>query len=118
MVDHLDRLTRDQSKSMYRAGRVTASRFKQVIRTDPHQPSLSLLNSVCYPEIHKFSTQATSWGCEHEKEALLAYKTQTAPSHEGFAIGSCGFFVSVEHPFLCASPDAMMQCVCCGQGVR
>lgn len=60
MVDHLNHITRDQSKSKhwfdYRAGRITASRVKQVISTDPHQPSLSLLNSLCYPDIHKFST--------------------------------------------------------------
>ena len=121
MVDHLDHITRDQSKSkhwfQYRAGRITASRLKQVLRTDPHQPSLSLLNSICYPDIHKFSTQATSWGCEHEKDALLAYKTQMAPAHEGFTVSKCGFFVSVEHPFLGASPDALIQCMCCGQGV-
>jgi hypothetical protein len=99
MVDHLDHITRDQSKSkhwfQYRAGRITASR---VLRTDPHHPSLSLLNSICYPDIHKFSTQATSLGCEHEKDALLAYETQMVTSHEGFKISSYGFFVSVEHP--------------------
>ena len=27
------------------------------------------------------------------------------------------FFVSVEHPFLGPSPDALIQCVCCGEGV-
>lgn len=37
--------------------------------------SLSLLNSTCYSDIHMFSTQATSWGCEHEKDALVAYIT-------------------------------------------
>ena len=121
MVDHLDHVTHGQSKSKhwfhYRAGRVTASRFKQVIHTDPHQPSLSLLNSICYPDIYRFRTQATSWGCEHEKDGLLAYKTQMMTSHEDFTISNCGFFVSVEHPFLGASPDALIQCSCCGQGI-
>ena len=120
MVDHLDRITRDQSKSkhwfQYRAGRITASRFKQVLHTDPHQPSMSLLNSVCYPEIYKFSTQATSWGCEHEKDALLAYKAQISPLHTDCKVSSCGFFVSTEYPFLGASPDALVQCMCCGEG--
>ena len=119
MVDRLDQITRDQSKSKqwfhYRAGRITASRFKQVLQTDPHQPSLSLLKSVCYPEIHKFTNKA--WGCDHEKDALIAYKTQMLPLHEGFTISSCGFFLSVEHPFLGASPDALIHCTCCGQSV-
>ncbi len=121
MVDRLVQMTCDQSKSkhwfQYTAGRITASRFKQVLHTDPHQPSVSLLKSICYPDIHRFSTPATVWGCEHEKDALLAYKTQMATSHEGLMISACGFFVSVEHPFLGASPDALVQCDCCGQGV-
>ena len=104
MVDHLDQITCNQSKSKqwfwYKTGRITTSRFKQVLHTDPHQPSLSLLNSICYPEIHKFSTQSTSWGCEHEKDALLAYKTEISPLHKGYKVPRCGFFVSVEHLFL------------------
>ena len=121
MVDNLAQLTRDQSRSkhwfQYRAGRITASRFKQVLHTDPHQPSLSLLNTICYPEIHRFSTQATLWGCEHEKNAFLTSKAQMVTSHQDFNISHCGFFVSVEHSFLGASPDAMIECDCCGQGV-
>ena len=58
----------------------------------------------------------TSWGCEHEKEALLAYTSQTT-SHEEFTFSCCGFFVSIKHPFLDASPDALIQCDCCGEGV-
>ena len=51
MVDHLAQLTCKQSKSRewfkYRAGRITASRFREVLHTDCHQPSLSLLKSIC-----------------------------------------------------------------------
>ena len=45
VVDHLAQLTCKQSKSRelfkYRAGRITASRFREVLHTDCHQPSLS-----------------------------------------------------------------------------
>ena len=96
---------------------ITASRFRQVLHTDPHQPSLSLLKSICYPQIHKFSTKATTWGCEHEKDGLLTYKTNQLPSHEALEISSCGFYISLDHSFLGASPDALVQCDCCGLGV-
>lgn len=47
-VKRLAQLTVHQSKSKlwfkYRAGRITASRFRQIIHTNPYQPSLSLLN--------------------------------------------------------------------------
>jgi len=66
MVEHLAKITCDQSKSKswfrFRAGRITASRFKQAVCTNPDQPSLSLLKNICYPEINKFSTAATEWG--------------------------------------------------------
>ena len=66
MVHNLTQLTHGQSKSRiwyrYKAGRITASRFRQVLHTDPNKPSLSLLKAICYPETYKFSTQATSWG--------------------------------------------------------
>ena len=74
MVDHLEMMTRNQSESRdwfrYRVGQNTASRFRQILHIDPHQPSISLPKSICYPETHRFSTKATIWGCEHEKDAL------------------------------------------------
>ena len=121
MVDHLAELTCKQSHSQewfkYRAGRITASRFRQVLHTNCDQPSLSLLKSICYPETHRFSTKATTWGCEHEKDALTAYKVQMSASHEDLNVTTCGFYVSTTHPFLGASPDALTECQCCGRGV-
>ncbi len=65
--------TRLQSNSRLwlrmRTGRVTASRFKAVCRTNLAQPSLSLVMALCHPEIAKFKSYATSWGCEHEKNS-------------------------------------------------
>ena len=37
--------------------------------------------------------------------------------HSGLNVTSCVFFICVEHPFLGASPDALIECNCCGQGV-
>ena len=121
MVDHLEKLTRTQAKSRewfkYRAGRITASRFKQVLCTDLHQPSLSLLKSICYPETCRFSNKATSWGCEHEKDGLKAYASKMSIVHEDLRVSSCGFYVCVKYPYLGASPDAIVECKCCGKGV-
>ena len=69
--------TRLQSKSSLwfrmRCGRITASKFKSAAHTDPASPSLSLVMSICHPELTKFKTVATTWGCEHEKAALAEY---------------------------------------------
>lgn len=59
----IERDTREQSKSgawfKQRAGRITASRLRAVCRTNPASPAKSLIKVICYPEAHKFTTEAT-----------------------------------------------------------
>ena len=38
-------------------------------------------------------------------------------SHSSLNTSSSRFFVSVEYPFLGASPDGLIECECCGLGV-
>ena len=97
----------------YRAGRVTASKFKAAAHTDLSQPSQSLLKSICYPESYKFSSKATRWGCDHEKTARRAYFHRVA-QHLNFTISDRGLVI---HPHLGASPDGYVKCYCCGCGV-
>ena len=111
--------TRDQFNSKLwfrmRTGRVTASKFKSVCCTDPASPSLSLIMSICHPEVFRFQTAATSWGCQHEKVALDQYKQQMA--HTNFQVFPSGLFISVQYPFLGASLDRVVSCSCCGKGI-
>jgi hypothetical protein len=69
----VEKKTRDQADSRlwfrHRTGRVTASRFKAACHTNKETPSRSLIMSICYPELNKFSTTATKWGCNHEGTA-------------------------------------------------
>ena len=62
----LEEETREQSKSKlwhrYRAGRITASKFKQAAICDPLNPSISF---VCYPEIMKFTSSAIRYLPKH-----------------------------------------------------
>ena len=119
-VSRLEELTRGQAKNRqwfkYRAGRITASQLHQVCHTNPHQPSLSLVRRVCYPESYSFTTAATLYGSNHEQEAIQAYKSRMS-GHSGLNIKTCGLFVDLEAPYLGASPDALVHCTCCGLGV-
>ena len=69
--------TREQSNSriwyQQRAGRITASKLKSVCHTKVEKPSQSLIKSICYPELHKFSNDATKWGMKYEDVARKAY---------------------------------------------
>ena len=121
MRDHLEDITRSQSSSKkwfkYRAGRITASKLHAVVHTNPHQPSISLLKSICYPEVNSFKSASTEWGCSHEKQALESYKSAMQHDHENFRVAPCGFFISVDSPHLGASPDGLVSCDCHGLGI-
>ncbi|KAM4526904.1 uncharacterized protein V3H82_001158 isoform 1-T1 [Fundulus diaphanus] len=64
-VQAVERSTRSQSAGRtwfrQRAGRITASKLKQVLRTNPQQPSTSLIKAICYPEAYRFTTAATRY---------------------------------------------------------
>ena len=113
--------TRNQANSRLwfrmRCGRITASKFKSACHTDPASPSISLIMAICYPEACRFSTSATRWGCQHEKVALERYTTCSQSKHKNLKVSKCGLFISVEHPFIGASPDGTVECLCCGQGI-
>lgn len=87
------------------------------MHTNPHQPSLSLVRRVCYPESYKFSTSATAYGCQHESDAREEYKSRMIKQHTEFELKPCGFFVDGNDSYIGASPDGMIQCKCCGIGV-
>ena len=50
-----------------RCGRITVSRLRAVLHTNPSKPSKSLIKQICYSEAFRFSSKATCWGCDHEK---------------------------------------------------
>ncbi|XP_046857602.1 uncharacterized protein LOC124451003 [Xenia sp. Carnegie-2017] len=113
--------TRDQANSRlwfrFRAGRVTASRFKAACCTNRDSPSKSLITSICYPELKKFSTAATRWGCQHEEVARDKYRKWLNTNHENVSVTNSGFWIHLTHGFLVASPDGLVSCQCCGTGI-
>ena len=84
------------------------------MHTDLHKPSLLLLSSICYPETCQFSV----YGCQHEKHAVKAYKLKLqSGTHDQPMVTPCGFVVLTHKPLFGASPDAFVECNCCGRGV-
>ena len=121
MVEAVEKETRLQSHSKlwykFRAGRVTASKMKAVCRTSIDRPSKSLILSICYPELFRFTTAATRWGCTHERSARDCYKGFREKAHTHFSLLDSGLILNPEWPFLGASPDGTVHCDCCGSGV-
>ena len=113
--------TKEQSSSpvwyQQRSGRITASHLYAVCRTNPESPSKSLIKGICYPGLHKFSSAATNWGINHEKEARAKYEMITTESHENFTVSDSGLHINPKWPFMGASPDGLVDCNCCGKGI-
>uniref|UniRef100_A0A1X7TTG2 YqaJ viral recombinase domain-containing protein n=1 Tax=Amphimedon queenslandica TaxID=400682 RepID=A0A1X7TTG2_AMPQE len=111
--------TQFQSRIWYnmRAGRITASRLRAVCTADEAMPPLSLIMSICYPDVARFNSHATEWGCKHEDEARQRYSLQLNSTHDGLTITKSGLFINHASPFLGASPDALVDCLCCGSGI-
>lgn len=115
----MEKATREQSLSKIwfeqRAGRIMASKMHDVMKTSLTSPSVSLI--LCYPEVFRFSSKATDWGCSHEKIALQRYVTSQTLHHESLKVSVSGLVLSQKWPFLGASPDGIVDCSCCGRGV-
>ena len=106
-VENVENSTRLQGKSSkwnyFKSGRITASKFRSACCTDMVSPSKSLIKNICYPV--KIQTEATEWGCEHEKHAVEKYA-----SFLNFVVRDSGFYISIKKPFLGASPNSIVSC--------
>lgn len=69
-IDQVQKGTISQSSGAnffkHRAGRIGASQSKAAAHSDPALPSQSLIQRICYPELHKVNTKAVRHGCKHE----------------------------------------------------
>ena len=116
----VERQTRKQASSRVwfeqRRGRITASKLKAACHTNIEKPSKSLIQGICYPESHRFSTAATRWGCKHESTAREQYEQTMNASHDRFTVSDSGLNINPKYPHLGATPDGFVNCDCCGKG--
>ncbi|KAF7199465.1 transcript variant X1 [Nothobranchius furzeri] len=120
-VQAVETATRDQSASRIwfrqRAGRITASKMRRVLRTSPQQPSKSLIMAICYPEAYRFTTYVTSYGCQHESQARGAYEKLMGQEHTGFSCVNSDLWLNPRWPYMGSSPDGVVTCDCHGTGI-
>lgn len=121
VCEEIERSTKQQSGTplwfAFRAGRVTASTAHAACHTPLLCPSLSLVKRMCYPDEHSFSCPATEWGRAKEKVAREAYIAEASKRHFDFRCEQSGLHISSTHPFLAASPDGLVSCACCSDGI-
>ena len=60
---------------------------------------------------------AIKWGIEKEDIVRREYIAKISSMHQGFQCTLTWLVVNPQYPFLGASPDALIKCSCCGQGI-
>ena len=65
-----------------------------------------------------YEIPALKYGRRLESQAIANYKEiKVNAKHTSFQISECGLFVHPEFFYIGASPDSLVQCLCCGEGV-
>ena len=119
-ADYLEQSTRLQSRSLtwfsHRRGRITASKFGSVFRTSPFSPAQSLVDSLLKPP-PKIHSPSLEWGVTNEPRVREEYQKIIQVHHTSFKVDASGLVVNPTYPYLGASPDGLVSCSCCGEGL-
>lgn len=81
--------------------RLTASKVGTVVHMTGRKNVESFLDSIIQPNL--FRSIPTDWGKQNEEKAIRAYEEATSNS-----VARCGLFISLDHPYLAASPDGLV----------
>ena len=102
-----------------RGGHITASNLHEVShqRSETQQTGKnSLLNKLMnYPS--SVNTLALNYGRQNESRACKLYQQNSEQHHNCFVIKTTGLHVRSDIPFICAFPDALIECKCHRKGL-
>lgn len=119
-ADYLAHATYLQSQSFlwfeHRKGCLTASQFGPISRTSLCKPSRSLVSQILQHSPPAMSP-AIRWGRDNEGKARSEYKKYAKERHSSFEVEITGLHVNPKYPHLGGSPDGLVSCSCCGEGL-
>ncbi|KAK3106389.1 hypothetical protein FSP39_018991 [Pinctada imbricata] len=94
--------------------RITSSNFGAVVKRKVSQPDNLLKTLLGY---ETFDNKYVKWGRDHEPAARRSYANKFVKIHEQFCVAQSGFLVNRLFPHLGSSPDGLISCTCCGEGI-
>ena len=125
-ITELEKATRGQGDnpewSRQRKGRCTASNSKAVctrmdtIGKRPDTNPKALVDRIIGVKQVPSGIPALEYGRQMEHIAVQKYKEIHGKTHT-LIISECGLFVDAQMPYIGASPDRLVSCSCCGDGV-
>ena len=124
-VEHLAASTTEQSKcSLWLAhhkARITGSTVHEAISKVGKEGNISKRNDSFIAKTMGYtdraSSQALTFGLSREELALETYASIQKLHHADFQLKKSGLILSVDHPYIGASPDGIVRCSCHGPGV-
>ena len=128
-VASLEAATREQSSSDkwkgQRVGRITASKVHSVwtkyksgsAAAQDCQAVHTLVESIMGKQFTNPNISALKYGTVTEPMAVQVYLSVQQTNHNNLTVAECGLFVLPEHVYAAASPDRLVSCTCCGEGL-
>jgi hypothetical protein len=115
---NLETITREQAESQawyfHRVGHITASNAFKVAHT---KSSKALINTIMNYTNCDFETEAIKWGEDHKNQARKCFSSLLNSDHQNVEWCLSGLVVSKERSYIGGSPDGIVSCLCCGEGV-
>ena len=119
---NVEKLTRNQAESelwhYHRNGRVTGSKLREYT-SKVHDGEIagrttsSAKTALGYYK--QFRTKDTQWGLDHEDSTCRLVFKKLGRTHKSMTMRKCGVYISCHYPYMCATPDRIIECKCCGQ---
>lgn len=121
-IRNLFLVTRSQTVSSlwyeHRKGRITASKAHEVLTLRPTTcPDKLVARIIGYKSYDLSKKEAIKWGLDNESLVRDAYSQNASQQHLNFSCQLSGLLISQSNHFLGASPDGLVECDCCGEGV-
>ena len=121
-ITKLEEQTRSQSISnlwyRHREGRITASKVHDVVHMLPStDPSNLVCRILGYSSSDLSKVPAVKYGLDNESSAREWYASEMRALHPNFSCRENGFYICKMKLFLGASPDGIVACSCCGNGI-
>lgn len=103
-IDQVQKDTIAQSSAAnffkHRTGWIGALKSKAAAHSDPALPSQSLIQRICYPELHKINTKAVHHGCWHEASAICAFEERMKKPLVNFKVFKCDLFINQDYAWM------------------
>ena len=105
-----------------RKGRLTASRFHQICTRSKSLQASSSTDANCLVSTllgynKALNTAALKHGQSMEPHAKANYLSVAKKNHRKLVSTEAGLVIMPEKPFIAVSPDLLIECLCCGQGL-